>query len=907
MLKYLALLLPRSDPGRPAPDLEKGGQSAVPDSPDGLPSPTSDDDDSGEFDEEELDNEHDTDDIINDMEVEDPADGDATGRPDRPLRRGRTYSSSLSLISYDRPKSSNWYLKLKEFLNPKTTTQDIEAYVPNYRYTPIIAGIIIPFSILLEIPGLTEKWYVRTEDNKVIDKRPNPTILDVGLGFSMACALAANICLVARFLEKKVKVMTLACIVFLTIHDIINITAVTIFGVEHRFNDGFTYGQSFWITVCSTVVSTFTNLTLITDLIRTPDFENSGSGLTRRQRSLTIVVILLLSYIALGSLVHSVILNLNFIDAMYFTLVTIETIGFGDIRPGTTGARFFTCIYAAFGIIMVALAVGMMRETVLEGLEVGYRKRVQAVRQHRKVARWKRRVSNRWREAVEWRLRDSAYPVWVRDSKDDRAVHGVLGAVLNFFDDLLPWPTGENKSFSYGSGFMMGHGLGYGNHPHGMHLNLEALSWKQLEAAAMEAGVPLDTLLPEGFRERRGGSEDSSRDENPDAPRPPEADADVPLTYARLGRMVAMIGAFALAVDRSSHLRGDVPVVQPSRPTGPTAHKSLTLQYDTFRAGMEKEETKAFYARLVVVWILFITFWASGSLIFMKTEGWSFGRSVYFCYVAFTTIGYGDYSPQTPAGRSIFVAWALLGVATMTILISVISEAFSSQYHSALHAGVFHRAVKRYRERARVIAEKTRRGKNKLLSSGSSGPQSRPPISAHQSTQDALTEAHIRTQNELEALPHKILADAKTFHEHLSYFVGSGNNMTVDSGEALPPGLQQLMNEITGAEKLGERVKREILQDEDARHTLFTLSIEQALHKMISSAQAAVQALEERDRALQLHQLQTSGSTQDPGPEPDATPTESNVAFDGFLRPGRSTGVAYTRYDTTTSSEFSWR
>jgi hypothetical protein len=34
----------------------------------------------------------------------------------------------------------------------------------------------------------------------------------------MACALAANICLVARFLEKKVKVMTVGCIIFLTIH-----------------------------------------------------------------------------------------------------------------------------------------------------------------------------------------------------------------------------------------------------------------------------------------------------------------------------------------------------------------------------------------------------------------------------------------------------------------------------------------------------------------------------------------------------------------------------------------------------------------------------------------------------------------------------------------------------------------
>ena len=88
----------------------------------------------------------------------------------------------------------------------------------------------------------------------------------------------------------------------------------------------------------------------------------------------------------------------------------------------------------------------------------------------------------------------------------------------------------------------------------------------------------------------------------------------------------------------------------------------------------------------------------------MTTEGWTFGTAVYFCnyfaacsssstvlichagFVAFSTVGYGellfqfrpfilkihtgDFAPKTQAGRSIFVVWALLGAATMTILIS---------------------------------------------------------------------------------------------------------------------------------------------------------------------------------------------------------------------------------------------
>lgn len=91
------------------------------------------------------------------------------------------------------------------------------SYIPNYRITPNISGICMPFAILLQIPGLTEHWYIRTMDNQTIEIRDNPAILDVGIAISMACALIANICLIVRFLEKHVSMMTLVAIGFLTI------------------------------------------------------------------------------------------------------------------------------------------------------------------------------------------------------------------------------------------------------------------------------------------------------------------------------------------------------------------------------------------------------------------------------------------------------------------------------------------------------------------------------------------------------------------------------------------------------------------------------------------------------------------------------------------------------------------
>ena len=49
--------------------------------------------------------------------------------------------------------------------------------------------------------------------------------------------------------------------------------------------------------------------------------------MTSKQRSVVIVVIILLSYISFGSLIQAKLLNISFIDALYFSVATIETIG----------------------------------------------------------------------------------------------------------------------------------------------------------------------------------------------------------------------------------------------------------------------------------------------------------------------------------------------------------------------------------------------------------------------------------------------------------------------------------------------------------------------------------------------------------------------------------------------------
>jgi hypothetical protein len=267
------------------------------------------------------------------------------------------------------------------------------------------------------------------------------------------------------------------------------VTVVT-FAVEHNVEDGFTNSEAFWMTICSTVVSTITSFTLIWDFVVTPNFAKAGksipallhqgrvlsphpgSGITHRQRSLIIVTMIFLTYVALGALISSLMMNLTFVNGLFFTIVTTLTIGFGDIVPKTAAQRFAVCLYAIFGIVILSAGIRLTSEAVLEGLQIGYRRRLREYKKHRKARKREREQARRWRAAVEERLVGRGHPVW---TSDNPVSHNTRPATLRG-----------------GSGLVV----------QAMYLNTEVLSQDELEAAAKEAGVPLDKFIGRKFGRR---------------------------------------------------------------------------------------------------------------------------------------------------------------------------------------------------------------------------------------------------------------------------------------------------------------------------------------------------------------------------------------------------------------------
>ena len=57
----------------------------------------------------------------------------------------------------------------------------------------------------------------------------------------------------------------------------------------------------------------------------------------------------------------------SWVDAYYFTVITLTTIGYGDMGPTLPFTRIFTTFYVFIGLGIIAGLIGIVGEAIIEG------------------------------------------------------------------------------------------------------------------------------------------------------------------------------------------------------------------------------------------------------------------------------------------------------------------------------------------------------------------------------------------------------------------------------------------------------------------------------------------------------------------------------------------------------------
>lgn len=89
--------------------------------------------------------------------------------------------------------------------------------------------------------------------------------------------------------------------------------------------------------------------------------------LHRSFKHLFIAILFILIVIAIGTVGYMRFENLKPFDALYFTIVTLSTIGYGDIYPTTHDAKVFTIFFIPLGVSAFLYTFSAISMAIFEG------------------------------------------------------------------------------------------------------------------------------------------------------------------------------------------------------------------------------------------------------------------------------------------------------------------------------------------------------------------------------------------------------------------------------------------------------------------------------------------------------------------------------------------------------------
>lgn len=81
------------------------------------------------------------------------------------------------------------------------------------------------------------------------------------------------------------------------------------------------------------------------------------------------------------------------------------------------------------------------------------------------------------------------------------------------------------------------------------------------------------------------------------------------------------------------------------------------------------------YRELLITTIIILII---GTFTYNYLEGWSYIDSLYFSVVTLTTIGYGDFTPQTDAGKLFTILYIVIGIGMILSFINTIYNHFTN-------------------------------------------------------------------------------------------------------------------------------------------------------------------------------------------------------------------------------------
>ncbi|OAL35386.1 hypothetical protein AYO20_05236 [Fonsecaea nubica] len=497
---------------------------------------------------------------------------------------------------------------------------------------PLIAATFAPMANLISITALVVPWRNRLTQSKTefpltyqstsVGYSDPRWCVDLNIA-SLVCGFVGNLFLLFNFTRRVRYIVALpATIVLFYIASGILIGLTVSMKLHVPPGQDEVYSQGYWNAVIAACLYMFNSMILMVNMCGYfLGHYPQHFTLTDEQRNLILQTMMFFVWLGGGGGVYSRIEGWTYPDAVYFCDVTILTVGFGDFYPTNDLARGLVFPYSVGGIIILGLMVSSIHKFA------GELSTINVLRKH----------------VERKRVHTLSRVVTVNDGEDDKRR-----------DDLEREVAVEERS---------------GRRPQ----ISSPLPNPQIQHDLDEAAARLDgTTIRDSTQDRHidFGNTNASELKKAEEPKP----------HPR---------QFLSSAIHRGPIRSTFHFITKPLRGSKSQNKAILMkeEKDKFNAmrniQLNAKKFKKWYALCLSV-IAFGILWCIGAVVFWiaehNTQHLSYFQALYFCYVSLLTIGYGDLSPKSNAGKPFFVVWSLIAVPTMTILISDMGDTVISSF-----------------------------------------------------------------------------------------------------------------------------------------------------------------------------------------------------------------------------------